>query len=114
MWPISLFRGRGRSHSGRAPSTRRHRSSLRLSIEALEDRAVPTAATAVPQLSISDVSAKEGNKGVTQFNFTVTLSSPSALPVSVSYATAPGSAVPGWSCFNDGLDYVSTAGTLTF
>src|SRR5206468_776909 len=39
--------------------------------------------------------------------FTVSLSIPSATPVTVDYATAPGSAT-------DGIDYSNTHGTLTF
>lgn len=42
-----------------------------------------------------------------QATFTVTLNSPSASPVSVSYATANGTAVAG-------TDYTATSGTITF
>ena len=41
---------------------------------------------------ITDVSLAEGNAGTTNFVFTVTLSAPSATPVSVDYATADGTA----------------------
>jgi hypothetical protein len=61
-----------------------------------------------PTLTISDVSKKEGRKGTISFTFTVTLSAPSAVPVTVNYATADGSAT-----VSDG-DYVATSGTLTF
>ena len=61
------------------------------------------------QLSIDDVTVTEGNAGVTNAVFTVTLTSANGQPltVTVNYATADGSAVAG-------LDYQSTSGTLTF
>ena len=45
-----------------------------------------------PALSISNVSANEGNSGTTAFTFTVTLNVPSATPVTVDYATGLGTA----------------------
>jgi len=74
----------------------------------------PSAATgtitnddATPGLSINDVSVAEGNSGTANAVFTVTLSAPSSLIVTVNFATADGTATqPG--------DYQSTAGTLTF
>ena len=59
-------------------------------------------------LSVSDVTRAEGQVGSTAFDFTVTLSSPSALPVTVDYATADGTATAA-----DG-DYLAGIGTLTF
>ncbi len=61
----------------------------------------------VPALSIADASAVEGNSGTTNAAFAVTLSSPSSQPVTVSYATANGSAVAP-------SDYTAATGTLTF
>ena len=58
---------------------------------------------AVPVLSITDVSVEEGETATV----TVNLNNPSALPVSVSYATADGSAV-------DGDDYAAVSGLLEF
>jgi subtilisin-like proprotein convertase family protein len=46
-------------------------------------------------LRINDVSKAEGNSGTSTFIFTVTLSSASASPVTVNYATANGSALAG-------------------
>ena len=46
-------------------------------------------------LRINNVSKAEGNRGSSAFSFTVTLSNPSASTVTVSYATANGSAVAG-------------------
>jgi uncharacterized repeat protein (TIGR01451 family) len=43
-----------------------------------------------PSLSINDVERPEGNSGTTAFDFTVTLSGPSAETVTVQYATADG------------------------
>jgi hypothetical protein len=58
-------------------------------------------------LRISDVNQAEGNSGARNFLFTVTLSIPSASVVTVTYATANGTAVaPG--------DYTAVSGTLTF
>jgi hypothetical protein len=61
-----------------------------------------------PSLTISDVSKKEGRKGTISFTFTVTLSAPSAVGVTVSYATADGTAKAS------GGDYIAASGTLTF
>jgi hypothetical protein len=54
------------------------------------------------------VSKKEGRKGTTYFTFTVTLSAPSTVPVTVNWATADGTAKAS------GGDYVAASGTLTF
>jgi hypothetical protein len=59
-----------------------------------------------PHIYISDVYAAEGNFGTTTFDFTVTLSTASDIPVTVGFATADGSAVAG-------SDYVTASGTLT-
>jgi uncharacterized repeat protein (TIGR01451 family) len=63
---------------------------------------------AQPALSINDVTQAEGNSGTTAFNFTVTLSAASEQTVTVSYATANGTATaPG--------DYTAIPNTvLTF
>jgi subtilisin family serine protease len=58
-------------------------------------------------LSITDVSVTEGNSGTVNATFTVSLTTASVLPVTVTYATADGAAVAG-------SDYVTTTGTLTF
>jgi probable HAF family extracellular repeat protein len=64
--------------------------------------------SALPSLSVSDVSKKEGHNGTTAFTFTVRLSAPSSVPVSVKYATANGTATVA------GRDYDAKSGTLTF
>ena len=61
-----------------------------------------------PTISISDVPLAEGNAGTTNFVFNVTLSNPSATPITVNYATADGTATTA------GSDYTPTSGTLTF
>jgi len=61
----------------------------------------------VPAISIADASAPEGDAGASDLLFTVVLSEPTTVPVSVAYATADGSALAG-------QDYLATAGTLTF
>ena len=60
-----------------------------------------------PKISIDDVTAVEGTGfGDTAFTFTVALSRPAAVPITVAFATADGTATLA--------DYVSTSGTLTF
>lgn len=58
-------------------------------------------------ISINDVTVAEGNSGSTLATFTVRLSTPSATPVTVNFATANGTATAG-------SDYVARTGTLTF
>jgi hypothetical protein len=60
-----------------------------------------------PTVSINDVSQAEGNSGATNFDFTVTLSSPSGQVVSVDYTTLGSTAVLG-------SDFQLASGTLTF
>ncbi|HYW70715.1 MAG TPA: Calx-beta domain-containing protein, partial [Pyrinomonadaceae bacterium] len=48
-----------------------------------------------PDLSINDITLKEGNSGATTFMFTVTLSPASSQTVTVKYATANGAATAG-------------------
>lgn len=60
-----------------------------------------------PTLSIADASVREGNRGTTRLNLTVTLSRSSNQAVSVNYATANGTALAK-------QDYTATSGTLTF
>ena len=59
-----------------------------------------------PSLSITDVSKPEGNWWGEQFVFAVTLSAPTATPVTVNYSTANGTAIAG-------SDYNSASGTVT-
>jgi probable HAF family extracellular repeat protein len=62
-----------------------------------------------PRISISDVSKKEGKKNqTTQFTFTVTLSAAYDQAVTMSYATANGTATTSDS------DYIAKTGMLTF
>jgi hypothetical protein len=61
----------------------------------------------LPSLSVSDATVTEGNAGTVNAVFTVTLSAASAQTVTVSYATANGSA-------SAGSDYAAASGTLTF
>ena len=65
------------------------------------------AAATLPALSVSDVSMREGNSGATELMFVVTLDKAATAPVTVSYATANGTA-------NAGSDYAALSGTLTF
>ena len=60
-----------------------------------------------PTLSIADGSVGEGKKGTRRLNLNVTLSWSSSDVVTVSYATADGTALAG-------SDYTATSGTLTF
>ena len=61
----------------------------------------------VPSIAIDDVTVTEGNAGTTNANFTVSLSVPSGMNVTVNYATANGTATQP-------ADYTTTSGTLTF
>lgn len=73
--------------------------------------AVATATTTVPTLGFAStstaVSTTEGNSGTSNATFTASLSSASALAVTVNYATASGTAISG-------SDFTPTSGTLTF
>jgi probable HAF family extracellular repeat protein len=60
-----------------------------------------------PFITIGDATVTEGNTGTHAATFTVTLSTPSSQPVSVTYATADDTAAAG-------SDYQATGGTLTF
>jgi hypothetical protein len=59
-----------------------------------------------PPLSIADASVREGNKGTTRLNLSVTLSRSISDPVTVKYATADGTA-------QKKSDYTATSATLT-
>lgn len=59
------------------------------------------------KIVISGVLKTEGSTGSKAFNFAVTLSGTPLSPVTVDYATASGTATAG-------VDFASTAGTLTF
>lgn len=59
----------------------------------------------MPTITINDVSLTEGNSGSVGMQFTISLSAPSGYTVTVQYATAPGTAMPG-------SDYQSV-GTIT-
>ena len=63
----------------------------------------------VAYLSINNVTQVEGNNGITNFDFTVSLNAPSTQPISVTYFTNPtsGTAIAG-------SDYAATNGNLTF
>jgi ELWxxDGT repeat protein len=63
--------------------------------------------TLPPAIRVSDVTVAEGNSGTRAATFAVTLSRTSAQPVTVSYATADGTA-------RAGSDYLAASGTLTF
>ncbi len=70
-------------------------------------------------VSIANSTLTEGNSGLTNMVFTVTLSSASSLPITMNYTTssngtnAGGTAVGG-SATNPNADYVSSSGQLTF
>jgi hypothetical protein len=60
-----------------------------------------------PRLQIGDAIVTEGNTGTVAATLTVTLSTASTQPVTVTYTTANGTATAG-------SDYQATSGTLTF
>ena len=61
----------------------------------------------VPRIVMADATVKEGDGGARDLSFTVTLSQATTNPVTVTYATADGTATAG-------QDYVARTGTLTF
>ncbi|UXA16212.1 cellulase family glycosylhydrolase [Mycobacterium sp. SMC-4] len=67
----------------------------------------PAGAAPPPQISIGDAVVDEGDNGMTQMTFVVTLSKGSADPVTISYATSDGTA-------SAGVDYLAKAGAITF
>ena len=62
--------------------------------------------TGLPSISIASVSKAEGNVGTSNIVFTVTLSQPSATPVTVNFATSDLTALAG-------SDYISKSGSVT-
>jgi len=62
--------------------------------------------TRPPAVSVADITVTEGDSGTRAAVFSVRLSAPSAVDVSVDYATADGFALAG-------VDYTATTGTLT-
>lgn len=61
----------------------------------------------VPAVSIADASRTEGNSGLSNMTFALTLSAPSEQTVTVNYTTSGGSAVAG-------SDFTATSGMVTF
>src|SRR5947208_1814606 len=68
---------------------------------------------ATPTLSINDVTANEGNVGLTPFTFTVSLTGSTSLVTTVDFATANCSPNVARVCTAT-TDYQSQSGTLTF
>jgi probable HAF family extracellular repeat protein len=66
-----------------------------------------TPVASLPSITIGNASVTEGNNGITNAIFTVSLSAANTVPVTVNYATADGAA-------SAGSDYQATGGTLTF
>ena len=81
-----------------------HRKANPFLAEQLEQRRLFSAG---PSIAISDVSVAEGNAGARNATIVVSLSAPAARTVSVSYATANGTAAAG-------SDYDTASGKLTF
>ena len=61
----------------------------------------------MPVIDIDEPSIAEGLSGTTTLTFAVTLSHPSAFPVSADWTTTPGTAA-------DGSDFVAASGTVNF
>ncbi|HWF88558.1 MAG TPA: FG-GAP-like repeat-containing protein [Pyrinomonadaceae bacterium] len=61
----------------------------------------------VPSVNVQDAFVTEGNAGNTEMSFTVFLSNPTFLPVTVDFATSNETAIAG-------SDYVATTGHVTF
>lgn len=78
-----------------------------LTVELFKDIGYTIVAAGTPSLSITNTTVVEGNSGVTNAVFTVTLSAPSTNTVQVGYATSNLTAVAGF-------DFFAAVGTLTF
>ena len=61
----------------------------------------------LPTLAIADLALNEGDAGILDAAFILTLSNPSGQPLGVDFATMDGTATAG-------TDYAATSGTLTF
>jgi hypothetical protein len=71
--------------------------------------------TTVPSVGVNNVSVVEGNTGTTtELLFTVSLSAATGRAVSVNYATTNAGASGGSKCGNQGVDYETTSGSLSF
>ena len=73
----------------------------------LDGTAIGTILNDDAELQINDASLLEGNDGSGLVTFTIALSAPSALPVSVSYSSTGGSAASG-------TDFTAVSGTVSF
>jgi photosystem II stability/assembly factor-like uncharacterized protein/subtilisin-like proprotein convertase family protein len=68
----------------------------------------------IPTLSINDVAVSEGNAGTTNATFTVSLSAPSGVPVTVNYSTADGTAGSGTTTATNAASIsIPTSGNAT-
>jgi Calx-beta domain len=65
------------------------------------------------KITIFDASVREPRTGTTVMTFTVSLDAPAGAPVTVNFFTSDVSATGGATC-GPGVDYISTAGVLTF
>ncbi len=85
--------------------------------EGAQGTAGQTIDVTVPVLSVADARVAEGSRGTAtaMATFAVSLSQAGALPVTVAYATADGTATSGaaGSCGARGIDYEAERGTLT-
>ena len=95
--PLRAPTSRRDGRPGSLPRSRARRPSL----EPLEDRKLLT------YMMINSVKVTEGNAGRVMANFSVSLNAPSAVPVTVDYATSDMTGKAG-------VDYDATSSTLTF
>jgi hypothetical protein len=70
--------------------------------------------TTVPFVSVESRFIREGDTGSTTETSMVSVSAQTGRMITVNYVTSDGSATGGASCNNEGTDYETTAGTLTF
>src|SRR5688572_18745064 len=96
-----LFQTLNSGSSFRPKRQLQRRQPARLSIEALENRAV------LATFSVADATVWEGNAGPTTAAVVVSLSAPARKTVSVNFATTDGTA-------NAGSDYDAATGKLVF
>ena len=71
-------------------------------------------AQATPKVSIADASIAEGDSGLTNLDFPITLSRVPTERVTVAFATTNGGSAFGAPPFPEASDFVPTSGTVTF
>jgi Calx-beta domain/Bacterial Ig-like domain (group 3)/MBG domain/Beta-propeller repeat len=67
-----------------------------------------------PVFGFQHLGQEEGNAVSSNFGIFITKTGNTAVTATLDYQTIPGTATPGSSCDEPGVDYITTSGTLTF